>query len=84
MSKTVIYFLLFICLSASTGVSLAAEEATQTTAPARFWHMGLVVSGPVVLPEFGNHHYVFLNDPEGNLLELFQASADKPAPGLQQ
>ena len=37
--------------------------------------LGAVVSGPVVLPEFGNHSYVFIQDPEGNLLELFELKA---------
>ena len=34
--------------------------------------LGTVMSGPVILPEFGHHSYVFVKDPEGNLLELFE------------
>jgi catechol 2,3-dioxygenase-like lactoylglutathione lyase family enzyme len=35
---------------------------------------GKVLNGPVTLPEFGNHRYVFIEDPEGNILELFEAA----------
>jgi catechol 2,3-dioxygenase-like lactoylglutathione lyase family enzyme len=38
--------------------------------------LGKVVGGPVILPEFGNHRYMFIKDPEGNLLELYEFNAD--------
>ena len=38
--------------------------------------LGKLVGGPVILPEFGNHRYVFIKDPEGNMLELFEFKMD--------
>ena len=37
--------------------------------------LGSVAGGPVVLPEFGNNTYVYIKDPEGNLLELYEINA---------
>ncbi len=34
--------------------------------------LGSVAGGPVTLPEFGNHQYVYVKDPEGNMLELYE------------
>jgi len=33
--------------------------------------MGTVLGGPTVLPEFGGNRYLFISDPEGNLIEVF-------------
>ena len=33
--------------------------------------MGSVLGGPTVLPEFGGNRYLFIADPEGNLIEVF-------------
>lgn len=38
--------------------------------------LGTVAGGPVILPEFGNHKYVYIKDPEGNMLELYEINSE--------
>jgi len=38
--------------------------------------LGSVVSGPRSLPEFDGARFVFLKDPEGNLVELMESATD--------